>query len=160
LTGNGEYIRIGYVTRDLQVDIESCNNKPPKITPVGPFCVEAGQNLSFNITATDPDGDNIEMNAFVAPFTIANRADSFYVAESPSPIIGTVIWNTACNHVRLLPYYVSFEAHDFPAGQVDEPLDDVFTAEIRVIAPSPKNPLATPSLNSIYVQWDQSICAE
>ena len=154
---SGQYVRIGFVTRDLQIDIENCDNNPPVITPVGPFCVEAGQTLNFNVTATDPDGDGMIMSAFGAPFTVTNPANNFGAAGG-SPLTGTFVWQTQCNHVRKQPYYVTFEVVDLPTRP--EPLVDIMTAEITVVAPAPKNPQATAQGDFIQLTWDKSICDE
>jgi gliding motility-associated-like protein len=151
---NGEYIRIGYVVRDLQVDIKGCANQPPVIDPVGPFCVEAGQTLSFNVTATDPDGDPIVMTAVGGPFAVEPPTANSFNAQGSSPLTGTFVWQTACVHVRKQPYYVTFEAVDVHP----QPLVDIFTAEITVVAPAPRNPVAVENSNSIDLSWDQSIC--
>ena len=39
----GSWEFMGSVTRDLQVDIDQCNNNPPVLDPLGPFCVVAGK---------------------------------------------------------------------------------------------------------------------
>lgn len=155
----GQYIRIGYVTRDLQVDIKGCGNNPPQIDPVGPFCVEAGQLLSFDVRATDPDGDAMIMTAVGGPFSVTNPANPFNETGA-SPLTGTFNWQTECNHVRRLPYYVTFEVVDVPTQFGEQPLVDIFTAEIRVIAPAPRNPLAVANDNSIDLSWDRSICTD
>lgn len=152
---SGQYVRIGFVTRDLQVDIKGCVNNPPVIQPVGPFCVEAGQTLNFNVVATDPDDDAMVMTAVGGPFNVVNPANPFGATGS-SPLTGTFSWGTACNHVRKQPYYVTFEVIDVNS----EPLIDVFTAEITVVAPAPRNPIATNNNSSIDLSWDQSICTD
>lgn len=169
--GNGEYVRIGYVVRDLQIDIGSCGNNPPEIQPVGPFCVEAGELLSFDVTATDddltqvtlPDGsrtqlpDTIKLTAFGGPFDVTDPANPFY-EEGFVSVTGTFSWQTSCFHVRKQPWYVTFEATDGPVSSLEYPLVDVFTTEIRVIAPAPKNPLAVPDNGAIDLIWEESIC--
>lgn len=159
--GQKQWVKIGYVTRDLQVNIDNCANQPPKIDPVGPFCVEAGTNLNFDVRATDPDGDPVRLTAFGAPFKVNNPADSF-IARIGNPVISTFNWDTECNHVRQQPFYVTFQAKDDPTAraQHEKPLVDVFTAEIRVIAPAPRNPMANGGDNKIDLIWDESICKQ
>ncbi|HCQ15868.1 MAG TPA: hypothetical protein DIU20_06385, partial [Cryomorphaceae bacterium] len=164
-TGNGSYFRIGYVVRDLQVDILDCGNNPPQIQPVGPFCVEAGQTLNFNVTATDPDGDPITFTAEGGPFATSNAA-SFTGNVQPNqyrlpPRTESFSWTTNCSNVRQQPYYVILKAKDSVENPFfDTPLADVVTVEIRVVAPAPENPLATAQDNFIDLRWDESICKQ
>lgn len=157
--GQGRMVRIGYVTRDFQVDIEDCGNNPPNIQPVGPFCVEAGERLSFDITASDPDGDDLQFSAFGGPYVVPQPADSISTA-GPEPLTTTFTWDTECLHVRKRPYQVSFKAIDDPDDPVDIPLSDIYTTEIRVIAPSPKNPRASADGSAIELSWSPEVCSE
>lgn len=172
-TGTGGYRQIGYVVRDLQIDIKSCNNNPPVIQPVGPFCVEAGQNLNFNITAIDPDSgpalppasgtayDDVTMTAFGGPFEVVFPADSVY-ARGLQNVTATFNWDTKCEHVRKLPYQITFKAEDDPSARVtnETKLVDLYTTEIQVVAPAPKNPQAIGAKNAIDLSWDKSFCTD
>lgn len=157
--GQGRMVRVGYVTRDFQVDIEDCGNNPPEIQPVGPFCVEAGQNLSFDVTATDPDGDPLTLTAFGGPYAVPAPADSIGV-NGPEPLTTTFSWDTECQHVRKRPYQVSFKATDDPDDPADIPLSDIYTTEIRVIAPAPQNPQASADGSAIDLSWSPEVCTE
>lgn len=159
LTDQGQWFQIGYVVRDMQVNVQNCANQPPVITPVGPFCIEAGQTLTFPVTATDPDGDDITLTAFGGPFAVPTSPANPISASGSPPVIANFIWNTTCDHVRKQPYYVTFHAVDDPPNG-DIPLTDIYTTNITVIAPSPKNPSATPNANSIQLNWDASICTD
>ncbi len=158
--GQGKWVKIGYVTRDLQVNINNCGNNPPVIDPVGPFCVEAGTNLNFNVRATDVDGDPITLTGFGEPFQVRNPADTF-IAIKGNPANGTFNWDTECNHIKRQPYYVTFQAKDDPSARPGEtPLVDTYTAEIRVVAPAPRNPMATGGDGQIDLIWEESICKQ
>ncbi len=156
---NGRYTKIGFVTRDLQIDIEDCGNEPPVIQPVGPFCVESGQTISFPVTATDPDGDDIELSAFGAPFEIAPEAQPFNRTGS-EPLTHTFVWNTACTHVKRLPHQITFKAQDIPADRNETPLADLYTTEITVIAPAPKNPAAQSEGGGLALNWNSNFCRD
>lgn len=156
---SGNPTRIGYITRDLQIDIKGCGNNPPVISPVGPFCIEAGQILTFNVTADDPDGDPVSLTAFGGPFTVTNPAQPINT-NGPSPRTATFVWQTECNHIRKQPYYVTFEAEDTPSQFGEQALVDLYTTEITVVAPSPKNPIAIAAINNISLSWDPSICTQ
>ncbi len=157
----GVWVRIGYVTRDLQVDIVDCNNDPPVIEPIGPFCVEAGEVLSFEVTAWDTNSADVSitLTASGGPFEINNPADPFFVQGPVDTVRGTFRWQTACNHVQQQPHFVTFRAEDFRSANVT-PLIDLYTVEITVVAPAPQNPAATANQNSISLNWDESICKE
>lgn len=155
---NGNYQLIGSVTRDMQVNIEICSNQPPVITPVGPFCVEAGSNLNFTVTATDPDGDNLALSATGGPFEVTSAATFPNPATGASPLSAAFNWTPSCDEVRMQPYYAYFRAED--AHTPPPNLVDIQTVEIRVVAPSPKNPLATPNQDQIDLVWDPSFCQQ
>lgn len=172
-TGNGRYDNIGTVVRDLQVNINNCNNRPPEIQPIGPFCIEAGQTLNFDVTATDPDSgpalpplsgtvyDGITLTAFGAPYEVIFPADSLFAFDTQS-VTANFNWDTKCDHVRKLPYQITFRAEDDPSKRAsnETKLVDLYTTDITVIAPSPKNPLATGLDGGIALSWDKSFCTD
>lgn len=162
---DGEYVQIGYITRDLQVNINACEerNRPPQIPPLGPFCVEAGQTLRFTVTATDPDNDKMTLRAFGGPYQLQNPPEPFGATATGGSVSDEFVWNTACNHVRNQPYYVTFEAKDDPSQRSSRltSLVDLQPVEIKVVAPAPKNPQATyNNADAIQLSWDESICKQ
>jgi len=54
-------LKIGYMTRDMQITIVTCDNNPPVIDPVNDTCVEAGDTLQFSVVATDADSNYITL---------------------------------------------------------------------------------------------------
>ncbi len=155
---SGQYVRVGFVVRDMQIEIKDCGNNPPVIAPVGPFCVEAGQNLNFTVSATDPDNDRINMSAYGAPFEVANPANPFQ-ASGLGSVNAIFNWNTACNHIRKQAYFVTFEAKDNPSDPNEPSLTDLFTAEITVVAPSPKNPKIEANDRKMVLHWNPAACS-
>lgn len=157
---NGNYQLIGSVTRDLQVDITNCNNRPPVIQPVGPFCVEAGQTLTFSVTASDPDGDSLSLEAAGGPFVV-NPSATF-----PNPATGRISltapfsWTPSCDQVRKQPFFAVFTARDYPFDQTQTRLVDIETAEITVVSPAPKNPTATANGMQIDLAWNAVVCSD
>ncbi|MGI8891934.1 MAG: gliding motility-associated C-terminal domain-containing protein, partial [Bacteroidia bacterium] len=153
--------RIGYVTRDMQINVNAvCQNNPPVFDPLPDFCVEAGTTIQFNVTANDPPPVNIvTLSATGAPFapplgnTITNPA-FFQGVSGTGSVTGTFMWNTHCVHVRKQPYQVLFKAKD--NGTVK--LADLERVNITVVSPSPKNPAANPLGSNIELTWDASIC--
>jgi gliding motility-associated-like protein len=147
---------IGYVERDMQITIQACNNHPPQINNIADICVEAGSQVNFSVSASDPEGELITLSATGGPFTFNPDSAEFPPVTGTSPVSQTFIWNTTCNHVRRLPYQVVFKAMD--NNMV--PLVDIQTVNITVVAPSPKNPVATPLGSSIILNWNQEVCSK
>jgi gliding motility-associated-like protein len=148
---------IGTITRDMQITIGSCNNTPPVIQQLSDTCVTVGDNLSFVVKATDIDNDIITLRATGGPIVLANNPANF-----PQPTTGTGFvqstfsWTPDCDQVQLQPYQVVFKAKD-DGSPIN--LVDIKTSFIKVVAPSPKNLIATPQANQINLIWDAEECS-
>ncbi len=149
-------IKIGSIIRDMQIEVEETDNLPPVITALADFCVVAGENLNFTVTATDPDDDNITLSASGGPFEFETDNATFPEITGSSPITQTFDWNTSCEHIRKQPYTVLFRAED---QNPEVGLTDYETTNIQVVAPAPENLIATPSSNSIQLNWDNYQCS-
>lgn len=159
-TPSGQYALISQVTRDLQITVGPCNNQPPVIPPVGPFCVIAGQTLSFPVTATDPENRNVTLTATGGPFILPPKAVLLGSPTDLGSVTRTFQWTTACNHVRPQSYQVFFRAIDQPANAFENPLSTYMTVDIRVIGPPPQNLQAIGSVQKIELTWSPYICAD
>ncbi|MBK7856239.1 MAG: gliding motility-associated C-terminal domain-containing protein [Bacteroidetes bacterium] len=151
---------IGFVERDMQITILPSTNLAPFINPVPDLCVEAGSFINFDVTATDPDTNGITLSATGAPLDaalIGSSPATFPPINGSYSVTGTFQWQTNCDHVRRLPYRVLFKAKD---NDPDVNLVDFETVNITVVAPSPKNPSATPQGNSINLAWDAEVCTD
>jgi len=151
-------IKIGSVTRDMQINIIGCTGQhPPVIQSISDTCVEAGDTLVFDVIATDPDNDIIELTGTGGPFEV-NQSPAYLF---PDPAIGkdsvktTFTWATLCNHVQKQPYYTYFKATD--DGQPVN-LVDLKTIAITVIGPAPEGVTAEGVGNAIYVDWYKHQC--
>lgn len=147
--------RIGFITRDMQINITTCTNNPPKLKPIMDTCIEAGKTLTFPIIATDMDGDRISLTATGSPFMIANPAVFFSPDDSAVQNTGYFSWNTNCTHVSKNSYLVYFKAVD------NDPyvnLFDLTTVGIKVVGPAPKNLSAAAQGNSIRLAWNENAC--
>lgn len=148
-------IRIGYVTRDMQITIIACDNQAPIIGDLQDTCVMAGETLTFDVSATDPDEDALVISALGGPFVVDDSPAEFPPAMGEGSVTSTFTWNTNCSHVQFQPYQVVFKARDtfnFPQ------LADIRTMSIRVISPPPENLSATPVGNNIHLSWNRAIC--
>jgi gliding motility-associated-like protein len=148
-------IFIGSVLRDMQILVKVCDNLPPEIDPVPDKCVTAGTGISFPVTATDPDGNNVLITGFGAPFNLPSSPASLSQSGQLPPVTAQFNWNTNCSHVRLQPYQVTFQATDNGA---EVSLVDITTMNITVVAPAPENLLAMPIGSSIALSWSPTIC--
>ncbi|MFN3952213.1 MAG: gliding motility-associated C-terminal domain-containing protein [Thermaurantimonas sp.] len=159
-TPSGQYALIGMVTRDLQITVGTCSNQPPVIPPVGPFCVIAGQTLTFPVTAIDPDNRNVTLTATGGPFLLPPSAVLQGAPVNTGSVTRTFQWTTACNHVRPQRYQVFFRAVDQPANPFENPLSSYMTTEILVIGPPPLNLQAIGSVQKIELTWSPYLCAD
>ncbi len=149
-------LKIGYITRDMQITIVTCNNQAPVLSIVSDTCVQAGDTLQFNVYATDPDHNKINITAAGAPFQIASPAIFTELNDTIVPKTGIFWWQTACSHVRKNPYQVYFKATD-DAEPVN--LFDLKSMNITVVGPAPKNLVATPLGNTIQLKWNNNRCS-
>lgn len=148
-------VKIGYVTRDMQVNITACNNNPPILT-VSDTCIIAGDTLNLFAEASDVDLDRITLTADGGPLLLPVSPAVF---DQPDDSIGhvsqTLIWPVVCAHVRKQPYQIYFKAID-DGSPVR--LFDLQTVNITVIAPPVLNPEALPLGNNMILNWDQHVC--
>ena len=151
-------LNIGYVTRDMQITIYPPINDPPVYATIIDTCVEAGNVLAFQVSATDPNpGESVTLSATGGPFAVTASPAAFVSTPNIGTATGDFTWNTACVHVRKAPYTVVFKAED-NNSQIQ--LADLESMFITVIGPSPKNPSSTPLGNSIILNWDPCTCTE
>lgn len=150
---NGTVTKVGSVLRDMQIFVLQCDNLPPVIDPVPDVCVEAGENVNFQVSASDPNDPFVQITGYGGPFEQAtNPATISQINPSNS---ATFNWNTNCSHVRLAPYQVTFKVED---NNNSGSLTAYTTSNITVVAPAPQNPVATPQLGVIFLDWDASPC--
>lgn len=161
---NGQYSKIGEITRDMQIIVVETPNNRPLLTVPNQICVEAGQKVEFKVSAIDKDNNNLKITTnsgvynrdagglnvqYVAPleakFTPLNQTQK-------SPAVGTFTWETNCTHVREQAYDVLFKVEDFP-GRFAVQLTDTKTVKIKVIPPRPRGLLATNTTSGVSLKW-------
>lgn len=152
----GQWFLLGSLTRDMQIIIEDTDNERPEITPPPDICVEAGSTINEVITATDPDGHQVKIEAFGGPFQ--QDVNSATLTPDPptfqgSPANATFNWETSCELVRRRPYEVQLKATDNP--DLGPRLVDFKTWNITVVAPAPTGLSATAQPGrSIQLNWN------
>jgi gliding motility-associated-like protein len=153
---NGNWVVVGRMVRDMQIDIAACTNRPPVIQPLPSLCVEAGDSIAFNVFASDPDFNTIRLNATGGPFVIDPTANFTQGIVGVGNVTGTFEWRTDCAHVRQQPYYAVFKAED----NGNPKLVDIESAEIYVVAPRVENPSAESTGAEISLKWQKNICSQ
>ena len=146
--------KIGSILRDMQITVVAGCEPPPIITGITDTCVIAGEILDVDYPTTGSSA--VTLTATGMPFIISNPA-FFQQMTSPATVTsGKFYWETACNHVRINPYFVSIKAID--NGQFH--LADFHTTSILVIGPKPENVIANVQNNSINLIWDKTKCGQ
>lgn len=149
---NGTLFKMGHVIRDMQILVKVCDNCPPDLPQIEDTCVVAFSNLSFMVTATDPNNNPVNVSATGGPFTqVQNPA--FFTPGSGGT--GQFSWTPGCSEIRLTPYQVVFQATDV-SPTVN--LTTYMTMNITVIAPPVQNPNAEAQGNSINLSWNPHPC--
>ena len=126
-------VKMGSVIRDMQILISACSNNLPEIQCDDFYCLVAGEQLGFVISASDPDGNQVTLTASGAPFEVAVSP----AVLNPETAIGLnpqmeFVWNTSNAHIRNTPYQVVIHAKD---DDTPVSLTNVKTVTINVMAP-------------------------
>lgn len=154
-------LRIGQVNRDMQITVQDCSNRRPRLQVPRDTCVVAGTDLRAIILATDPDGHSVNITATGGIFSLglpSNRA--VFSQVSTLPANGNFRWQTTCNDVAAQPYQVVFRGADNPIPP-SQRLVDIRPWQIRVVGPAPLGLTATPDQQnaSIQLNWTPYTCA-
>jgi len=150
---SGQWRLVGEVIRDMQINVETCPNAPPVVEVPADTCILQGETLTFSVSASDPNGDNVTVTAIGGPFEALDPDANF--AWNPAQDVGTFSWTPGCDAVRQAPYQVVFKATDQDAV----PLSDVETVNVKVLARPLTATVATPIGNAVDVDWPVHPCA-
>ncbi len=155
-------VLIGSVLRDLQIQVyPGCNNNAPVISANSQYCVEAGRQLSFTVTASDPDpSDDVRLSATGEPLVVSSNPANFSQTVVGNPSSATFIWNTNCGNARKKLYDLSIKGEDnaIDHRNASTNLTTFKSVVIRVIAPGPENATAQKSGTGIQLNWDNIAC--
>lgn len=150
-------VKIGSVIRDMQILISTCNNDLPQIYCDDEYCIVAGEQLSFTISATDPNPYNsVTLTASGAPFEVPVNPAMLIpeTAIGPNPEL-EFIWNTTYAHIRNTPYQVVIRAKDDGAPIS---LTNIKTVTINVMAPKVQNLTAEVHGRDATLSWSDYLC--
>ena len=144
-------VKIGSVVRDMQILISACDNDLPQIQCDDQYCLVAGEQLDFVISASDPNGDNVTLTVSGAPLELAispamvNPETAFDMHPEME-----FIWNTTNAHVRNTPYQLVVHAKD---DDTPVSLTNVKTISINVMAPKVQGFAADLHGHDVTLSW-------
>jgi gliding motility-associated-like protein len=149
-------VKIGSITRDMQIEVIDSKNRPPELPELKDTCVVAGTLISIPVNATDPDNDKITLTATGGPFRVtAHKAGLTIDSEGSGFTNATFTWQTDSSHVRQQPYAVNFKAED---QNPEVKLVSFANYNITVIAPEVENLTAVAEKKDILLEWLPSVC--
>ena len=149
-------VKVGSVVRDMQILISACGNDLPVIQCDDQYCLVAGEQLDFVISASDPDGDNETLTVSGAPLELAISP----AMVNPETAFGLqpqmeFLWNTTYAHIRNNPYQVVIHAKD---DGTPVSLTNVKTVTINVMAPKVQNFAAEVHGHDATLSWSAYPC--
>lgn len=162
----GTWVQLGYVTRDMQIIVEDCDNQRPELDVPADICVEAGTIINQDIFGSDPDLDSVKIEAFSqifgiqpSPATFSPNPPKFQSTSPPDQAILNFNWETKCEHIKDQPYQVVFKISD--KSKSGPSLASFKTWNIRVVGPAPVWVDAQVDLGSraTDLQWEPYVCA-
>lgn len=143
--------------RDMQILIlDNCNSKPPVLNVPADICMIAGDTLTLDISASDPDtNQKVLINATGEPFlskygkaTLDNN--NIFINQ---PVNSVFQWATTCEHVEDTYYQILFKAMD-NSLTTNSGLIDLNSLKIKVSGDSPKNLVSIAKNSTIELTWE------
>ena len=150
-------VKIGSVVRDMQILISAYDNDLPQIQCDDQYCLVAGEQLDFVISASDPNGDNVTLTVSGAPLELAISP----AMVNPETAFGMhpemeFLWNTTYAHIRNTPYQLVVHAKD---DDTPVSLTNVKTISINVMAPKVQNFAAEVHGHDATLSWSAYPCS-
>ncbi len=144
-------IKIGIVVRDMQIEVYETDNNPPVTSPLPDLCVEAGESVSLDITATDADLDSVRLIATSGIFTADGCPATFTTVSSVAGSTrARLTWVPCHSVVRHQPYDIIIKAED---SNRELQLVDIDNMTIKVLGPSPVLLSAAPVGKFVQLNW-------
>lgn len=158
-------VLINSIIRDMQINVQECDNRPPVILTDDLICVVAGEQILRDITVTDPDASQlVRLEGSGGPFLLPQSPATLSVASGyqPNPLTGRFEWNTVCNHISKTNYSVVFKGEDnFFIDFIDTTgLVDLHELRIQVSGPAPQGFNADSESGAIRLLWNNPYACE
>lgn len=161
----GIYDKISTTTRDMQIEVEECDNRRPELIIPVDTCVVAGSIVDIDATGLDDDEHPVRIEVFSeivdfpddkGPATYSPHPPTF---QPSSPFASLNLkWATQCSHVRQQPYQVVFKITDNPPE--GPRLVSFRIWNVKVIGPPPELSSADLDLvkRAAALNWDSYEC--
>lgn len=147
-------VKIGRITRDMQIDVYNTDNNPPVNGPISNYCVEAGDVIEFYVTTTDADNDPVRQYMVGAP--IFDTTAKLELEEAGAGFsTSKFTWSTNCSHARQQPYTMVLKSED-DVNRVK--LVDITSFYIRVLHSAPEGLSLDPGTDQVEINWTPSTC--
>ncbi|MFO7754998.1 MAG: gliding motility-associated C-terminal domain-containing protein [Bacteroidales bacterium] len=145
-------IKIGSIVRDMQIEVYETDNNPPENGPLRDFCIEAGDTLQYEVSATDPDNDNVTLLSTSGIYTLDDCPAQFdSISFGTGSATAMLTWTPCHENVREQPYDVLIKAED---NNEDLELFDLDNFRIKVLGPPPVLTSASSSGEYVRLSWE------
>lgn len=146
-------IKLGHVTRDMQILVRTCDNNPPYIEAEETHCVMAGTELHLPVSVRDQDGNRLRLSAFGEILSGGKRAGLNEIYNGIDSAVYDFYWVTSLDQSRRQPYMLYLRAQD----NGDPNLSDIRTVSVRVVAPPVHFADVQASLDRVELHWNKSL---
>ena len=109
---DGVYYQISSSILDYTVDFDATENTTPVINGLQDTAIVVGQNYSTSISAYDPDGDSIQVNAYGDFFRLMDEEPKEAFNFYPGPIEKGLNYSPTAANVRAKPYKAVYAVTD------------------------------------------------
>tara|TARA_B100000795_G_scaffold24269_1_gene16221 strand:- start:6224 stop:8920 length:2697 start_codon:yes stop_codon:yes gene_type:complete len=152
----GNWLMIGDVLRDMQINVLKCNNVPPQFKETDDICIEAGMRINRDIVATDSIFQSVTLTGTGEPLFLNSSPALFNQAIGQNgKVTSPFVWETTCEHIRSSNYQMNFKAED---SGTPVRLVNFMNLGIKIVGPAPKNVRSTAGKNQFIISWDASSC--
>lgn len=164
---DGTWIMLGYVTRDMQIEVDDCQNHRPELIVPPDLCVLAGDTVNAKIYGVDPDYDSVKIEAYSQVFTLNPMPATYtpfparFQQTFPDSAFINFQWITNCADIKEQPYQVVFKITDNPPPGRGARLVQFKTWNIKVVAPPPiwKSAIVAPGRRA-NLKWKGYSCTK
>lgn len=158
---DGEFILVGFVTRDMQIVVEECNNSRPDLSIPQDLCVFIGIPINEVITGFDPDGHSIKIEAFSGLFNLVDNPAQISPALADYQPSGSSVnfsWTPSCEDLRKQPYQVTLKITDNPPSGPRLVKYKVWNIKVVALPPALKEVTLDVVNKKNFISWDFYAC--